>query len=104
MSRRIALTTPSNPATKRATRLTLAPSSPLPRGAQNATAMRKMPKARKNRLASVCTAPFMLLFPPSAARRLPTTFGGDCARLLGEDHGLHAGNLKPFAAAHVLAG
>ena len=69
--RRIVLTTPINPAMKRAIRLSLAPSSPLPLGAKNATAIRRMLKARKNRLANVCTALFMPLFPPSAARRLP---------------------------------
>ena len=61
VSRRIVLTTPSNPAMKRATRLSLAPSSPLPRGAKNAAAIRKMLKARKNRLANVCTALFVTL-------------------------------------------
>ena len=65
-SRRMALAIPIDPATKSAIRLALAPHSPLPRGANNATAMREILKARKNRLKTVCTALLMPLFPSDA--------------------------------------
>jgi hypothetical protein len=71
VNRRIVLTNPINPAMKRATGLSLAPSSPLPLGAKKAAAIRRMVKARKNRLANIWTALFMPLFPLSAAHGRP---------------------------------
>jgi hypothetical protein len=57
VSSKIAVTVMSNPAMKRATRLALAPSSPLPRGAKNAPAIRKTPRARKKTFVSLIISP-----------------------------------------------
>ena len=56
--------------------MSLAPSSPLPRGAKNAAAIRKMLKARKNRLANVCTALFMTLPLRENGDGIPEDVGG----------------------------